>query len=342
MNGGHLRVMQSFRKPRVTSNPYIHMLDEALEQAEGIEHLRFSWPGALLGRLDVVHFHWPEVFLEGRTPVHRVVRRARMQALLWKLRLTRTAIVRTVHNLELPSGISGWDRRMLESVRRRAAVSIALNDQTEVPGTVAVVPHGHYVDWFAGMERSERVPDRLAFVGLVRRYKGVEALIAAFADLRARRPEATLVISGRPTTEEMDAEVRRLAATTPGIELQLEYLTEADYARAVTAASLVVLPYVHMHNSGTVLAALSLDRPVLVPDNEVNRALAAEVGPGWVHTFEGTLSADDIGRALDAVRTGDQGMSPDLSQRGWAATGTAHAEAYRRAARARRRGARSA
>lgn len=333
MSEGHVRVMQSFRRPKATSNPYIHMLDEALAAAPGIEHVRFSWPAALFGRLDVLHFHWPEVFLEGRTPIHRLVRRTRMQALLLRLRLTRTAIVRTVHNLELPSGISGWDRRMLESIRRRAAVSIALNGQTSVPGTVVVIPHGHYADWFSQMPTAPQVAERVAFVGLVRRYKGVEALIDAFAELRHRRPSATLSISGRPSTPAMGDDVRALTAEVPGVELRLEYLTEPDYALAVTASSLVVLPYVHMHNSGSVLAALSLRRPVLVPDNEVNRALAEEVGEGWIHTFEGTLSGDDIARALDAVAAGAASGAPDLSRRHWADAGTAHADAYRLAAR---------
>ena len=41
----------------------------------------------------------------------------------------------------------------------------------------------------------------------------------------------------------------------------------------------MVLPYRQMHNSGAVLAALSLDRPVLVPATD-QRGLGAEVGPG--------------------------------------------------------------
>ena len=50
-----------------------------------------------------------------------------------------------------------------------------------------------------------------------------------------------------------------------------------------------MLPYRHMHNSGAALTALSLDRPVLVPETDVNRDLARETGPGWVVTFAGEL-----------------------------------------------------
>ncbi len=71
----------------------------------------------------------------------------------------------------------------------------------------------------------------------------------------------------------------------------LEHVPDDDLAAEVAHAQLVVLPYREMHNSGAVLLALSLDRPVLVPRNEVTDALAAEVGPWWVQRYDGELDA---------------------------------------------------
>ena len=104
----------------------------------------------------------------------------------------------------------------------------------------------------------------------------------------------------------------------------------------MSESELVVLPYRHMHNSGAALTALSLSRPVLVPDNAVNRDLAAEVGPGWVITFEGDLDADDLRRALEEARRPDRADAPDLSRRDWALAAPAHLAAYRRAVEIRR------
>ncbi len=64
----------------------------------------------------------------------------------------------------------------------------------------------------------------------------------------------------------------------------------------------MVLPYREMHNSGAALTALSLNRPVLVPDNEVNRELAEEVGPGWVFRYDGELTGRHLLDALAAHR----------------------------------------
>lgn len=320
-----VRVMQSFGEPRPTSNPYIHMLDQALGGTPGLTHIRFSWRTAFLGSYDVLHFHWPEVLLEGGTPLHRLARRMRFQALLWRLAVTRTPIVRTVHNIELPTGVSGWDRRMLSHVRDGASVSIALNPQTQPAGTTVVIPHGHYVDWFSGMPTGSALPGKIAFVGLVRRYKGVEALFDAYTRLHEADRSTSLVVAGRPTSEQTRLEVETRAERLSDVTLHLKYLSEPEYAATVTSAALIVLPYLHMHNSGSLLAALSLHRPVLVPDNDVNRALRTEVGPGWVHLFSGTLTHDDIASAL---RAGIPSGTPDLSRRGWKDAGEAHLRAY--------------
>jgi beta-1,4-mannosyltransferase len=335
--GERLRVMQSFGAPRPTSNPYVHMLDAALASDAGMEHVRFDRRTALLGRYDALHFHWPETLFGGATPLKRFVRRLYGTVLVARLRLTRTAIVRTMHNVELPDVDSGWERRVLRWVDRRADFHIRLNETTPVrPGVPsAVIPHGHYRDWFADVEPVAPTPRSLGFVGLVRRYKGVEALMAGFAETSSSLADWTLRVSGNPSTPALADEIRGLAAADDRVAVDLRYLSEEDFARAVMSSSGIVLPYRFMHNSGTALAALSLGRPVLVPRNEVNEALAAEVGPGWVHMFDGDLTAADLERfAGDIAAVPTSG--PDLDDRGWSLVGIRHRDAYAQAVRARR------
>ena len=118
----------------------------------------------------------------------------------------------------------------------------------------------------------------------------------------------------------------------------LRFLSETEFASAVTSSEGVVLPYRFMHNSGTVLAVLSLERPVLVPRTEVNESLAEEVGAGWIRMFDGELDAADLLAFLPAVRIARQSDAPDLSARTWEAVGARHREAYRAAASFRQRG----
>jgi beta-1,4-mannosyltransferase len=83
-----------------------------------------------------------------------------------------------------------------------------------------------------------------------------------------------------------------------------------------------------MHNSGTLLLALSLARPVLAPWSESNAALAEEVGPGWVFLYEGDFEPALLESTLDKVRGTPRGSAPDLSQRDWPRIGRLHYRTY--------------
>lgn len=325
-----VRVLASFPEPRPTTNPYIVMLRASLDARDDVELSTFTWRRALTGSYDVFHAHWPEILVAGASPLKALVRQGLFAAMIARFAARGTAIVRTVHNLELPQGISRRERMLLRLFDARTTHRIRINTSTDVAGdAVSTVLHGHYGDWFAA-DPVEPVPGRVAFVGLIRRYKAVDALVRAFIATRDEpgSDELTLVVAGKPSSDDLAHELRQLSAADERVRLRLAYLPDDDLARTVREASLVVLPAPEMHNSGTVLMALSLRRPVLVPDNAVNRALADEVGPGWVHTFTGTLGPRDILAALATPPTG----SPDLSARGWAQAGAAHADVYRRAA----------
>lgn len=69
---GPIVVLQSFRTPRPTTNPYIVMLGETLRTTPGVVLLNFSWRRALFGRFDVFHVHWPEILVTDCPPPARL------------------------------------------------------------------------------------------------------------------------------------------------------------------------------------------------------------------------------------------------------------------------------
>jgi len=240
-----------------------------------------------------------------------------------------------VHNLELPQGISRREVALLRLLQRRTTLLISINTSTPLGDRPQVtITHGHYRDWSRSYPPAAPVPGRVGYFGLIRRYKGVDTLLRAFGEL-SDHPELSLFIGGKASSRQLQAELTQLATSDPRVECTFAFLTDAELVRAATSSELVVLPYRDMHNSGGVLAALSLNRPVLVPENEVNRRLAQEVGPGWVHTYPDRLSGADLLRALDAVRDASRGC-PDLSARDWDKAADQHLAAYRRAISLRR------
>jgi len=329
-------VQQSFPTPRPTTNPYLVMLREAIDAVPGVTVRTFSWRAALTRRADVFHVHWPEILVSGHSPLKALVRQGLTVLLVAKLAATRTPIVRTEHNLALPEGISRRERVLLRWIERRTTLWIRLNDDTPArPGAPSVtIPHGHYVDWYASGPRPARETGRAAFVGFVRRYKGVEGLLRTFRDVPGA--ERRLHVAGAPSTPELASALQHLADADDRVSLDLRFLDDDDLVDAVRRSELVVLPYREMHNSGGVLTALSLARPVLVPDNEVNRRLADEVGHAWLHRYVGDLSADDVDRTLERVAALPEGAAPDLTARDWAPAGERHVAAYRQAVAALR------
>jgi beta-1,4-mannosyltransferase len=325
-----LVVLQSVPRPRATTNPYVIQLLGSLESVPEVTVLTFSWRTALLGKYDVFHVHWPENLPNGHSRTKSFGRRVLTRLLLSRLRLKKIPIVRTMHNLERPTGLTSAEYRIIEAIDARTTLAILLNDQTQIPNGLAfeTIPHGHYRDWFARYVRSPAVAARMGYFGLIRRYKNVRHLVTVATALP---PNFSLRVAGNPSTPELANEIAAAKGTDSRITLDFHFLTDAELVEVVTESELVVLPYTEMHNSGSVLASLSLGRPVLLQDNAVNQALSAEVGEGWLYFYDGDLRADDIVSAHASIASRPPAAEPDLRRREWNEVGARHVAAYRRA-----------
>lgn len=336
-----MRVMQSFPEGRVTTNPYLLQLVQGLRPHVSITGL--SWGRALTGRVDVFHVHWPELLLQARTPGRRRLRRALLRVLLLKWRLQHTAIVRTLHNTQSHEALPSADRALLGRLDRQTSLWIRLTPLTDPPAAaldrlppaaalpVRTIAHGHYREWFAGAEVRAPVPGRLLNFGLVRPYKGIPDLIAAFSATDDKEADMSLHIVGRASTALLGAEITQAATADPRILVTLGHASDQRLAAEIAEAELVVLPYRDMHNSGAALLALSLNCPILVPSNAVTEALRLEVGAGWVFTYPGAVSAEILAGALTGARRDRAADAPDLSARSWEHVVTEHLAAYRTA-----------
>jgi beta-1,4-mannosyltransferase len=166
------------------------------------------------------------------------------------------------------------------------------------------------------------------FAGLIRPYKGVDALLDAFSQLAD--DHATLRFVGSAEDPSLAELLQSSADRDPRISLLLEMVPDARLVHEMTSAQVVVLPYRRLYNSGLLLAALSLARPVVVPRTATTTAISAEIGAGWVRSYEGVLTADHLREALLAPVPASP---PQLTGREPLLVGLAHHDLYVEAAR---------
>jgi beta-1,4-mannosyltransferase len=322
-----VRVLQSVRLGAGRPSYADHVV--AALDGRRVEAFSFSYRTALAGRWDVLHLHWPEYLLRHPSRRRRLLRAALFALMLVRISVLRPGVVRTMHNVAPHESGRRLERALLAALDRRVTCHVRLNEETPVPpGARAVtIPHGHYRAELGEPGEGPAGDGRtFLFFGYLRPYKGVDVLLEAFAQVAD--PAARLVIAGEPGTSAMRALVESAAERDVRVEPRLEFLSDDELAVLVRRSSVVVLPYREIHNSGVLFAALSLARPVLVPENPVTAALREEIGADWVLGFHQPLTAADLEGALAEAAGRPSAAVPALEGREWPAVAELYTEVF--------------
>jgi beta-1,4-mannosyltransferase len=323
--GDRVVVLEATRPPDGTTR----YIDQVVANASPRTEYRYLTWRTSLEHFDVLHLHWPEVLVRSKSSGFAPVRCAMLLGFLAVTKLRRAPIVRTLHNTAPHEPGTTVERFALAVVDRLTDYWVTINPVTHAPSErSAYIPHGHYRQRFAPHPKADPVPGRLLFAGLVRPYKGLEQLVDAFESLGST--DLSLRIVGHPTPD-LRRFVERAAKMVPRVSARLEFVTDEDFVDEVTAAELVCLPYDELHNSGILMVALSLDRPVLVRRSPMTEALQEEVGGGWVFEFSGDLSHHHLEEALRSAREHDATSRPRLRDRDWEQVAARYERTFRQA-----------
>lgn len=276
--------------------------------------------------VDVVHFHDVDAFLGGRDtkPAARVVAATEAAE---DLQDRGVALVRTV------VGPQRGDDEALAILDRVTSTFVVLDEATPAPDPrrTVLIPHAHHRDRFLGYPRGEQVPGRLLCIARADVGRVAEGALKVFSVTDT--PDLSLRVAGEedPTLETL---LPRAIRRSPGrVTARTETLSDAEVIREVDGAELVILPSLDsLVDLGMLFTVLSMDRPVLLPDGPAARRLAEEVGPGWVLTHDGPITAEALDEAVAALRGTERGTRPNLDGRDFDTTVAAYAEVYRAAA----------
>lgn len=234
--------------------------------------------------VQLLHLHWYEPFWKGERVWERLFYLGKILIDLWLLKQTGVKLVWTVHN-ELSH--EARFHRMEQCLRRglaRLADRVIVHSHSVIGSMqkqlalsshkIAVVPHGHYRSAYAQSELGKDVRAQLGLpergrifmnLGMMRAYKGVESLLAAWAEHCKRFPEDTLLLAGEAQSDDYGQHLAQAVNRVEGVIWHQGFVPQEKIADYYRAADVVVLPFQRTLTSGSLLLAMSFDRPVIAP-----------------------------------------------------------------------------
>ncbi len=286
---------------------------------------------------DVLLLHWIDrVFWDAKTTAKLIRDMAQFHATLLRLR-RRTKIVWVIHNLE-PHDLY-VRRRVLWRLFAKAMPRLIDGALTLSPGTIRVAVEAfpglrrkpissfQHPSYFVGAgQEQDRIDLRarlglqtncrvIAYVGMIRPYKGIDELIEVFRG--TTDPSLRLLLAGKVKGYTM-TDLATKIGDDPRILTNFGNLTYDAFNATLACSDLFAAPLTQYLHSGSLVHALSAERPVLTPRTPYSESLAAEVGTEWVRLYEGSLNAD---RLLSEVLRPHPVTQPNLAAFAPAAVG---------------------
>lgn len=234
--------------------------------------------------------------------------------------LGRRPLVVTVHDL-VPFNVSGYESGLKHRLFRQSVrICLKLADAIIVPyqvtkdelvsrlhadpAKVHVVNYGVDHESYFPKPEVARAPRTILYVGAVTRSKGVEVLIRAFAQIKARVADAKLLIGGKSSVDQPMLE--NLAKSLGVTDVSFEgYIAEADLATRYREATVMVFPS-HYGFGLSTLEAMACGTPVVgvraldAPEFFADAGILAEPNDidSLAHSLESVLVSPDLQRDL--------------------------------------------
>lgn len=276
------------------ANPYQTLLEQSLAK----QGIRVSFPqGYRRGlplfrevaftqqRYELIHLHWILPYLKGDSRWMRGFYAVKFLLDIALVKLFGVKVVWTIHNrVNHESAFPEIERWMRRNIAKLADRIILHNQATLEPivqeyhfssQKAIVILHGHYRDVYkppidSSLARKELdLPSNgqiFLNLGLLRPYKGIESLLDVWINHQEKFAGHTLLIVGK-ASESYTATLKQKIndSGVNGIILIPEFVEDDRIHLFFSAASVVVLPYQNILNSGSLILAMSYGLPIIAP-----------------------------------------------------------------------------
>ena len=201
---------------------------------------------------------------------------------------------------------------------------------------VTVVPHGDEGVFLQDPPGPAGATDPVVlFFGTMQAYKGIDLLLEAFATVRARRPDARLVIAGAPSGDTDLDGLRRTAEGIGGVDFRAGYVPVDAVPVLFDQARVVAAPYRYANASGVVELARTFGRPTVgTRVGDLPAVIEHEQTGLLVPPDDATALAEALLRLLDgpeeAERMGEASRARSAQGASWATVAERIEAVYRR------------
>ena len=276
-----------------SSNPYQTLLANALAE-EGIQvefpqGYRRVFP-IFRATLDsstpykILHLHWITTYLKGHSILIKYIYALKFIIDIALVRMSGVQLVWTIHNLvshdaKFPT-LELWVQKVLGQLASSSIVHnqycIDLVHQTyKLPVLkIKFIHHGHYREFYPLAISSSQARNILRIFpknkvylnfGMLRPYKGLEALIETWKILEVIQKENILLIAGQALNEHYGYFLVNQSAQESNIVLHNMLIENSNLHYYFSAADVVVLPFKAVLTSGSLILAMSFGKPVIAP-----------------------------------------------------------------------------
>ncbi len=326
-------------------NPYNALLYREVNQLRPVVD-EYSHRQALFTQYDILHFHWPDGYINEPDLFKALQRISVMVLIVISAKLKCAKIVWTVHNI-VPhdSYRPNLSQRFMRWFVNRCDGFIFMSTQGKSDfdehyavakhKATAIIPHGHYrpsypaaltdradATAYADAKRLARkqldLPQDktvLLCFGMIKAYKNIEQLLEVF--IEAKLNNCLLVVAGNAEPIELEQQIESLGDRHPDIKLCLQFIPDEQVSIYHHAADIVILPYKQILNSGALLLALSFNKPVIAPHIGAFATLQQELGSEWIQTYSGALTRENLTTAVQAVSQGQRPLICPLESFNW-------------------------
>ncbi|MDO4329865.1 MAG: glycosyltransferase family 4 protein [Lachnospiraceae bacterium] len=143
----------------------------------------------------------------------------------------------------------------------------------ELKDKTTMVPHGHMLDYIEKCSCEEareklNLPKEktiLLFFGQIKKVKGVDILLKAFAKIKGQHPELLLVVAGSVWKADFTAceEIIQANDFADSLRTDIRYIPDDQVKYYYSAADITVLPYTDVYQSGVIQLAYGYSKPVV-------------------------------------------------------------------------------